>query len=204
MTVKHTGVVLGCQASRTEMRSPTTEKRAMVLGPPVEGSSINATARMCGVLKTAVLRLLADAVPWKVFQHRRRFFALRQGPTQPFSRRPKPLFPGAQRFIDDTAFNCTNTSGRNWSQPVTSPNCYPKCYSPAAGGRRPDRRHRSLGLVARGDKRRHPGDGPVRAEVTGDNGLIGQGCPDADDAGPAFAVMYRGPPEAARGDQQSV
>ncbi len=43
------------------MRKLTTEKRAAILFALVEGSSINATARMCGVSKITVLRLLADA-----------------------------------------------------------------------------------------------------------------------------------------------
>lgn len=43
------------------MRKLTTEKRAMILGALVEGSSINATARLCGCSKITVLRLLADA-----------------------------------------------------------------------------------------------------------------------------------------------
>ncbi len=37
------------------------ERRAMVLSALVEGSNVNATARMCGVSKITVLRLLADA-----------------------------------------------------------------------------------------------------------------------------------------------
>ena len=43
------------------MRKLSTEKRAMILGALVEGSSINSTSRMCGVSKITVLRLLADA-----------------------------------------------------------------------------------------------------------------------------------------------
>jgi len=43
------------------MRKLTAEKRAAILNALVEGSSINATARMCGVSKITVLRLLADA-----------------------------------------------------------------------------------------------------------------------------------------------
>jgi IS1 family transposase len=43
------------------MRKLSTEKRASILSALVEGSSINATARMCKVSKITVLRLLADA-----------------------------------------------------------------------------------------------------------------------------------------------
>lgn len=43
------------------MRKLTTEKRAAILSALVEGNSVNATARMCGVSKITVLRLLADA-----------------------------------------------------------------------------------------------------------------------------------------------
>ncbi len=43
------------------MRKLSTEKRALILNALVEGSSINATARMCGCSKITVLRLLADA-----------------------------------------------------------------------------------------------------------------------------------------------
>lgn len=43
------------------MRKLSTERRAMVLSALCEGSSVNATARMCGVSKITVLRLLADA-----------------------------------------------------------------------------------------------------------------------------------------------
>lgn len=43
------------------MRKLNTEKRAMILSALVEGNSINATARMVGVSKITVLRLLADA-----------------------------------------------------------------------------------------------------------------------------------------------
>ena len=43
------------------MRKLSTEKRAAVLAALVEGSSVNATSRMCGVSKITVLRLLADA-----------------------------------------------------------------------------------------------------------------------------------------------
>jgi IS1 family transposase len=43
------------------MRKLSTEKRAAILNALVEGSSINATARMCAVSKITVLRLLADA-----------------------------------------------------------------------------------------------------------------------------------------------
>lgn len=49
--VKHTGI----------MRKLSTEKRAAILAALVEGSSINATARMVGASKVTVLRLLADA-----------------------------------------------------------------------------------------------------------------------------------------------
>lgn len=42
------------------MRKLSTEKRTMILSALVEGSSINATARMCGVSKLTILRLLAD------------------------------------------------------------------------------------------------------------------------------------------------
>ena len=42
------------------MRKLSTEKRAAVLHALVEGNSINATCRMCGVAKLTVLRLLAD------------------------------------------------------------------------------------------------------------------------------------------------
>lgn len=43
------------------MRKLSTEKRAMILSALVEGASVNATARMVGVSKITVLRLLADA-----------------------------------------------------------------------------------------------------------------------------------------------
>lgn len=43
------------------MRKLSTEKRTMILTALVEGNSINATARLCGVAKLTVLRLLADA-----------------------------------------------------------------------------------------------------------------------------------------------
>lgn len=43
------------------MRKLSSEKRAAVLNALVEGVSINATSRMCGVSKITVLRLLADA-----------------------------------------------------------------------------------------------------------------------------------------------
>lgn len=43
------------------MRKLSTEKRATILGALVEGNSVNATARMVGVSKITVLRLLADA-----------------------------------------------------------------------------------------------------------------------------------------------
>lgn len=43
------------------MRKLGTDKRTMILSALVEGSSINATARICGVSKITVLRLLADA-----------------------------------------------------------------------------------------------------------------------------------------------
>ena len=43
------------------MRKLSTEKRAAILGALVEGSSINATARMNGCSKITILRLLADA-----------------------------------------------------------------------------------------------------------------------------------------------
>lgn len=43
------------------MRKLSTEKRAAILGPLVEGVGINATARLTGVSKLTVLRLLADA-----------------------------------------------------------------------------------------------------------------------------------------------
>lgn len=42
------------------MRKLSTDKRASILSALVEGSSINATARICGVSKITVLRLLAD------------------------------------------------------------------------------------------------------------------------------------------------
>jgi IS1 family transposase len=42
------------------MRKLDTEKRTAILSALVEGCSINATARMCGVSKLTVLRLLAD------------------------------------------------------------------------------------------------------------------------------------------------
>jgi IS1 family transposase len=42
------------------MRKLDTEKRTAILTALVEGCSINATARMCGVSKLTVLRLLAD------------------------------------------------------------------------------------------------------------------------------------------------
>ncbi|MBL8859516.1 MAG: IS1 family transposase [Planctomycetes bacterium] len=43
------------------MRKLSTEKRAAILSALVEGSSVNATARMTGTSKITVLRLLADA-----------------------------------------------------------------------------------------------------------------------------------------------
>jgi IS1 family transposase len=43
------------------MRKLSTEKRAAILSALFEGNSINATARMVGVSKITVLRLLADA-----------------------------------------------------------------------------------------------------------------------------------------------
>jgi len=43
------------------MRKLSSEKRAAILNALVEGSSVNATARMCGASKITVLRLLADA-----------------------------------------------------------------------------------------------------------------------------------------------
>lgn len=43
------------------MRKLSTEKRATILSALFEGNSINATARMIGVSKITVLRLLADA-----------------------------------------------------------------------------------------------------------------------------------------------
>jgi IS1 family transposase len=43
------------------VRKLSTDKRAAILSALVEGSSINATARMCGCSKITVLRLLADA-----------------------------------------------------------------------------------------------------------------------------------------------
>jgi hypothetical protein len=43
------------------MRKLSAEQRSMVLSALVEGSSVNATARMCGVSKITVLRLLSDA-----------------------------------------------------------------------------------------------------------------------------------------------
>lgn len=42
------------------MRKLSTEKRTAILHALVEGNSINATCRMCGVAKLTVLRLLAD------------------------------------------------------------------------------------------------------------------------------------------------
>lgn len=45
----------------TVMRKLSTEKRAMILNALVEGTGINATARLVGVSKLTVLRLLADA-----------------------------------------------------------------------------------------------------------------------------------------------
>jgi len=42
------------------MRKLNQDKRSMVLNALVEGCSINSTARMCGVSKLTVLRLLAD------------------------------------------------------------------------------------------------------------------------------------------------
>lgn len=42
------------------MRKLSGEKRTAILAALVEGSSINATARMCGVSKLTILRLLAD------------------------------------------------------------------------------------------------------------------------------------------------
>lgn len=42
------------------MRKLSKEKRTMVVRALVEGSSVNSTARMCGVSKLTVLRLLAD------------------------------------------------------------------------------------------------------------------------------------------------
>lgn len=43
------------------MRKLSTEKRAMSLSALVEGTSVNATARLCGASKVAILRLLTDA-----------------------------------------------------------------------------------------------------------------------------------------------
>jgi IS1 family transposase len=43
------------------MRKLSSEKRATILSALVEGNSVNATARLCGVSKITVLRLLADA-----------------------------------------------------------------------------------------------------------------------------------------------
>jgi IS1 family transposase len=43
------------------MRKLATAKRAGILAALVEGSSVNATARICGVSKITVLRMLADA-----------------------------------------------------------------------------------------------------------------------------------------------
>lgn len=43
------------------MRKLSTEKRASIINALVEGSSVNATSRMCGASKITVLRLLADA-----------------------------------------------------------------------------------------------------------------------------------------------
>lgn len=43
------------------MNKLSNEKRATILNALVEGNSINATARLCGVSKITVLRLLADA-----------------------------------------------------------------------------------------------------------------------------------------------
>ena len=42
------------------MNKLSTEDRAAILSALVEGSSVNATARMCGVSKVTVLRLLSD------------------------------------------------------------------------------------------------------------------------------------------------
>ena len=42
------------------MRKLSIEKRTATLSSLVEGWSINATTRMCGVSKLTVLRLLAD------------------------------------------------------------------------------------------------------------------------------------------------
>jgi len=47
-------------ATITSMRKLSTDKRSMVLNALIEGSSVNATARMCKVSKLTVLRLLAD------------------------------------------------------------------------------------------------------------------------------------------------
>ena len=43
------------------MRKLSTEKRSLILRALVEGNSINSTARLVGVSKITVLRLLADA-----------------------------------------------------------------------------------------------------------------------------------------------
>lgn len=43
------------------MRQLRTEKQPMILSTPVEGNSVNATARPCGASKVTVLRPLADA-----------------------------------------------------------------------------------------------------------------------------------------------
>ena len=51
------------------MRKLSTEKRATILGALVEGNSINATARMMGVSKITVLRLLADAGTFCLAHH---------------------------------------------------------------------------------------------------------------------------------------
>ena len=42
------------------MRKLSTEKRASIVSALVDGNSVNATVRMCGVSKVTVLRLLAD------------------------------------------------------------------------------------------------------------------------------------------------
>lgn len=43
-----------------DMRKLATDKRTAVLSALVEGTSVNATARICGVSKLTILRLLAD------------------------------------------------------------------------------------------------------------------------------------------------
>src|ERR1700676_1786334 len=45
---------------REVMRKLSTEKRAAIVSALVEGNSVNATVRMCGVSKITVLRLLGD------------------------------------------------------------------------------------------------------------------------------------------------